>query len=516
MKHRSLITTAIIFISATAMGFNVAKDPDKKTCLDCHNEIKAQLKKDDQHYPFAEKQCDACHDKKSMSLTSEGKDLCFTCHSEQKKDYQKKSIHRPVRRGNCTSCHAPHVSGNEYLLLHDSKELCSSCHDTDKSKEAKSIHQPYKKGECDTCHTPHASDHAPLLLSPIAELCGECHDKNDKDLDEKHSGLLKRNPDCVSCHDPHYSDNKNLLHAAAHFPFKGGECDVCHDDSPDGETISLTEEGNELCLMCHEDQNKEGKKGYVHMPFMKDCLSCHSPHVTKHEKLLHEPVQTQCLKCHEDVKDQQKSKVTHPAMTENKCTACHSPHASDSKAMLKGEQVSACVKCHKKMGAKLAKKYVHTIVKKRGCGLCHSAHGSDFPSLLKKKGAAVCTSCHGTKKYSGVERTHAPAAAGKCVLCHDPHGSDHRGLLTGNQSDRCLFCHSLNKKVVQHPVDMVPSKKTVVPKNASLPLGQEGKVECTTCHEPHGGKHHFFLRQSLVDAKVDMCYVCHPTLKKED
>jgi predicted CXXCH cytochrome family protein len=107
------------------------------------------------HKPFAEKNCDGCHDFKRTNMLLRPKDqLCFMCH----KDFIKGShVHGPVSVGDCSACHLPHDSENPALLREPRSEICGSCHVEDRL--AAEMHQRVIKHQmqCVDCHDPHSS-----------------------------------------------------------------------------------------------------------------------------------------------------------------------------------------------------------------------------------------------------------------------------------------------------------------------------------------------------------------------
>ena len=66
-------------VSAAADRFSKSK-----SCLDCHDETKRELKTKHAHRPFKDEDCRACHKPHgilgALNLTAEGADLCLGCH----------------------------------------------------------------------------------------------------------------------------------------------------------------------------------------------------------------------------------------------------------------------------------------------------------------------------------------------------------------------------------------------------------------------------------------------------
>ncbi len=105
------------------------------------------------------------------------------------------------------------------------------------------------------------------------------------------------------------------------------------------------------CAECHEDKTK-GKA--VHSAIATGCLSCHeirtNRDVTRVKLITATPAKL-CLQCHSD-KDATQSKglVHSPALRE--CTTCHDPHVSDNQNQLlkptsgAGKTDNLCLQCH--------------------------------------------------------------------------------------------------------------------------------------------------------------------------
>ena len=106
------------------------------------------------HKPFAEKNCQGCHDFKKTNLLLRPEDqLCFMCH----KDFIKGSyVHGPVSVGDCLACHLPHDSGYPALLQESKNKICEKCH-TEERVAVRMHEQVISHGmQCVDCHDPHS------------------------------------------------------------------------------------------------------------------------------------------------------------------------------------------------------------------------------------------------------------------------------------------------------------------------------------------------------------------------
>lgn len=108
------------------------------------------------HYPYAERECAACHDPSSLgSMHEQQPDLCYLCHEDFGTRYN--YLHGPVAGGYCTSCHNPHLSEKEHLLRYVGYELCFHCH-REESIVKEEMHADLDGMLCTECHNPHGGE----------------------------------------------------------------------------------------------------------------------------------------------------------------------------------------------------------------------------------------------------------------------------------------------------------------------------------------------------------------------
>lgn len=108
------------------------------------------------HYPYAERECAACHDEQSLgNLTETQPGLCYMCHEDFSTNYT--FLHGPVAGGYCTSCHDPHSSENEKLLRFQGEKLCFNCHSKERVFKTE-MHANLDGMTCADCHNPHGGE----------------------------------------------------------------------------------------------------------------------------------------------------------------------------------------------------------------------------------------------------------------------------------------------------------------------------------------------------------------------
>ena len=127
------------------------------------------------------------------------------------------------------------------------------------------------------------------------------------------------------------------------------------------------------------------------------------------------------------------------------------------------------------------------------CSTCHSIHSAGTPKyLLKAEQTALCYQCHAAVRpqFSMPSRHNVEEGLVQCTDCHDPHGTS-REEVPGSFSRQDAFCANCHTGIEGPFVFEHPIVKT------------EG---CSACHFPHGGLNRHLLRRANVDA---ICQVCH-------
>jgi DmsE family decaheme c-type cytochrome len=143
----------------------------------------------------------------------------------------------------------------------------------------------------------------------------------------------------------------------------------------------------------------------------------------------------------------------------------------------------------------------------RGCEACHGpgkAHvdsGGDPTKIFTFKNASAqeissrCLGCHqyGEEHSNFGRSAHLQNNVG-CTDCHDPHHAAQGAqfLLKQNQPQLCYGCHLEIKQQFSRPFHHRVN---------------EGLVQCSDCHNPHGG---FLTHQLRATSSQDVvCFKCH-------
>ena len=88
---------------------------------------------------------------------------------------------------------------------------------------------------------------------------------------------------CERCHtklSSNYTRKNNLWR---HAPISKGNCTVCHFPHQSKQSFLLKDTSERLCIMCHSEGNIRRNKNHK---TLKDCMSCHNPHLGKNKNLL--------------------------------------------------------------------------------------------------------------------------------------------------------------------------------------------------------------------------------------
>lgn len=171
-----------------------------------------------------------------------------------------------------------------------------------------------------------------------------------------------------------------------------------------------------------------------------------------------------------------------------------------------------CKTCHEDIYQGLEKtRHWNSILKTKGggeahsCETCHgpgAAHAEEadpnkifsFKTATAKEINQRCLECHSSgKDHMNFSRSAHRENNLSCVSCHSSHkGITNQFLLVKTQPTLCYSCHQKVK-----PQFNMPSHHRV----------EEGLVQCSDCHNPHGG----FIGKQLrsAAARDSVCFTCH-------
>jgi len=214
----------------------------------------------------------------------------------------------------------------------------------------------------------------------------------------------------------------------------------------------------------------------------------------------------QCAACHEATvtafKETIHGKKGFEMRSSHACETCHGPGKAHVDAgggrgsmknpatLPKEEKSAICLTCHDR-GTKLMWEGSTHDTRGLACQDCHSVHKpmAAEAQLKASSETELCFSCHKEKKSQFFRASHHPLREGKmeCSSCHNPHGAQNASLIDAV---------SINDKCYEcHAEKRGPVLWEHFP----------AREDCMTCHEPHGTNH---LR--MLKAKEPyICQRCH-------
>jgi DmsE family decaheme c-type cytochrome len=170
--------------------------------------------------------------------------------------------------------------------------------------------------------------------------------------------------------------------------------------------------------------------------------------------------------------------------------ACHESEAKSLASTLHGKAKnerapaarlnSACETCH-------------------GPGKEHSETGDKakirvFTSMKPRDVSEVCTSCHNRSTHTLWKGSVHDARNLSCITCHSVHNpkSEYAQLKAATITDTCVTCHKTEVAKLQ--------------RFGHMPV-REGKMQCTSCHNPHGTTNVRLLK--VGNWINESCFSCH-------
>jgi len=120
------------------------------------------------------------------------------------------------------------------------------------------------------------------------------------------------------------------------------------------------------------------------------------------------------------------------------------------------------------------------------CAACHKMHTAGENSPKPK--SELCMDCHKKQRMQINLPFHHPIIEGKmeCASCHNPHGGDFRGLKAESGRELCVKCHA--EKAGPYVMEHPPVAE-----------------DCSICHMPHGSINTSLLKQG----QPMICLTCH-------
>jgi DmsE family decaheme c-type cytochrome len=172
------------------------------------------------------------------------------------------------------------------------------------------------------------------------------------------------------------------------------------------------------------------------------------------------------------------------------CITCHESEGKTLPGSLHGKvqnprtpagSGNACESCH-------------------GPGQAHADAGGDVTKIKRvatmtpRAASEMCVTCHNNGDHANWQGSMHDARNVSCQTCHSIHDakSDHAQLKTANSIDTCVSCHKQEAMKVK--------------RSGHMPV-REGKMDCATCHNPHGSNNVRMLKTG--NWINESCTSCH-------
>lgn len=279
--------------------------------------------------------------------------------------------------------------------------------------------------------------------------------------------------------------------------------------------------GTQVCSGCHKDVYEqwlltphrqtlvEGKEqGWT------GCEACHGPggehvaaggdpsKIANPAKLNQGQVTDTCFKCHSKQADVMLYRTSLHAMSKIKCTDCHSVHMPGRATMLR--QIESKQFSIKGLATEIAD--VRQNVNIASTPEAKTEALAELEKLEKKKAeleksldivetrsrrasqSELCYTCHKEQQAQFTLPSHHPVPEERleCSSCHNPHGGAKGNLREESVNQTCYRCHP----EIEGPLVF-----------EHPPVSED----CSICHRPHGSAQDHLLKQS----EPFLCLKCH-------
>jgi DmsE family decaheme c-type cytochrome len=228
-----------------------------------------------------------------------------------------------------------------------------------------------------------------------------------------------------------------------------------------------------------------------------------------------------CRTCHPDIwlnfyKNPHFKSIVSGKEPEDKtgCEGCHGPggdhvEASGGKTtiprafslMSSDQALNTCLRCHSKdLSRANIRRSSHTEADVV-CSNCHSIHKAATPKfLLAKQQTELCYSCHASirAQFEMPVKHRVNEGVVQCTDCHNPHGAFSSGSQTGSSAALLTTAIDNEQPCLKCHVD---KRGPFVFEHASVRV--EG---CAACHSPHGSTNAKLLRRPVT---FTLCLECH-------
>ena len=151
---------------------------------------------------------------------------------------------------------------------------------------------------------------------------------------------------------------------------------------------------------------------------------------------------------------------------------------------------AVCLNCHQKGNRLFWQASAHEV-RDVACTNCHTlmTNVTAHAQLAKPTELETCATCHVRQRAQQWRSAHMPVREGKmtCTSCHNPHGTVSQALLKEPSVNETCYTCHAEKR------------GPFLWEHAPVP------ESCANCHEPHGSNHEKMLKV----AKPRLCQQCH-------
>ncbi len=179
-----------------------------------------------------------------------------------------------------------------------------------------------------------------------------------------------------------------------------------------------------------------------------------------------------------------------------------------------------CMSCHVSQGETFAKTTMGRIFlknprsqhEKLGCEACHGPG-----SIHVAKGGAEDDGGESIFTFDADSPRSIPERNERCLTCHESGMRTHwKGSAHETRNLACTSCHQIMDKAsprnqlikateVETCTQCHKDRKAQLWRSSHMPV-REGKLTCTSCHNPHGTPNEKLLKEATVN---ETCYTCH-------
>ena len=212
-----------------------------------------------------------------------------------------------------------------------------------------------------------------------------------------------------------------------------------------------------------------------------------------------------CATCHDTAVTPAFEHSKHAGL-ELSCASCHVGVDEHVKGRMAGEETpgpslknkspkeinGTCLTCHEKADRA---SYLSSMHARRNvaCISCHSVHNpkSEDAQLKTRTDAETCYTCHKTERAKSMRTSHHPVREGKlaCSSCHNPHEGVRPKMLKADSVNEMCYTCHAEKR------------------GPTLFEHAPVRENCVACHDPHGSNQARMLTQKAPN----LCWNCHLT-----